>query len=221
MTEIKLVIFDMDGLMFDTERLTKDCWGRACETLGFVYRPEVFHRTIGRDIVDSERIVLEGMGADFPFQEARALRDRYVLEYAEEHGTPLKPGLCELLDELDAQGIRRVVATSTEEYRASRLIGYAGLTGRFDGIVYGNEVANGKPFPDIFLKAADGLPPQQCLVLEDSPAGVEAAFRAGMPVALIPDLAVPDETVLARCTVKLETLHGVIGYIRQRAGKPA
>jgi len=213
MTQVKQVIFDMDGLMFDTERLSLECWMQAGKTLGRAVKRETFRETVGRDIADARQIVLGHLGEDFPFEEARRLRDKYLLEHVEEHGTPIKKGLLELLDYLDRAGIRKVVATSTEEQRASRIIYSAGLQGRFDNVVYGNMVKKGKPFPDIFLKAAGELPPAACLVLEDSPAGVEAACRAGMPVILISDLVEPEEAVICMCAARLESLQDVIDYI--------
>lgn len=214
MSNIRLVLFDMDGLMFDTERLSLECWIKAGETLGVPAPAEAIRNTVGRNIHDTRQIVLDAM-ADFPFEEARKLRDQYVLEYAAEHGTPAMPGLGQLLDYLEAAGILRAVATSTEEARGKGLLTYGGVLERFDTVVYGNMVSRGKPHPDIFLKAAELLevPPAQCLVLEDSPAGVEAAYRAGMPVIMICDMVQPDEATKGRYTAQLDSLDQVIGFL--------
>lgn len=215
MSAIELVIFDMDGLMFDTELLSLKCWQKGGRSLGFDIPEETIRRTIGRNIGDTQQIIQCDMGADFPFERARQLRDRLVLEHCERLGTPAKPGLYELLDFLDLSGRKKAVATSTEIGRGQKLLEFAGVLERFDTVVYGNMIERGKPHPDVFLKAAElcGTEPGRCLVLEDSPAGVQAAHSAGMPVIMIRDMVEPDEETIRRLTGRADTLHEIIPYL--------
>ena len=138
-------------------------------------------------------------GPGFNFEEAYAIRTAYVRAYLEEHGVPVKPGLFELLDVLDTRGIKKCVATSTARSRADQLLSTAGLRGRFGTLIGGDSVSRGKPHPDIFLTAAEtaGVKPENCLVLEDSAAGMEAAAAAGMRCIAVPDMSPPDAAASA------------------------
>jgi len=195
------VLFDMDGLMFDTETLAFRAWSRALAEHGLEMREADYSRLIGRNMVDARIILLDAYGPDTPVDALDAARFRYSTAEVEERGVPLKPGLVALLDALDALGIPRAMATSTGRERATQLLERAGLSGRFHAIVCGDDITRGKPAPDIFLAAAMRLdaPPKSCLVLEDSEPGVRAAHAARMTAILIPDLApvAPDARELA------------------------
>lgn len=157
MLPVRLVIFDMDGLMFDTERIAVDAWRRAGERLGVKIPPELIIETIGLNEKDTEAALLRRLGAAFPYGEARRLRIQYAEEAVARNGVPVKEGLAELLDDLDGAGIPKAFATSTERPRALRLLELAGVRSRFDAVVCGDEAARGKPCPDIFLAAAAKL----------------------------------------------------------------
>ena len=196
---MRLVIFDMDGLMFDTERIAVDAWRHAGERLGLTIPAELIIETIGLNRKDTEAVLLRRLGDGFQYEEANRLRLQYAEEAVARDGVPVTEGLEELLDALDSAGIRKAVATSTERARALNLLALAGVLNRFDAVVCGDEVARGKPFPDIFLAAATklGCNPSDCMVLEDSEAGLTAAHRAGMTPVLIPDLKAPSRGALA------------------------
>lgn len=210
--EVQLVIFDMDGLMFDTERLSNNCWIESGKELGFDMDISVLEKTIGRNIIDTRAIIMEAYGESFPFEKARAGRDRLLVEYVQTKGTPVKAGLFELLDYLDQKKIKRAVATSTERARAEILLSCAGILDRFDTVICGDMVQRGKPFPDIFQKAAQvcGCPEDSCVVLEDSPAGVEAAWRCGMPVFFVQDVIRLPPDVKEKYTDSLADLNEMI-----------
>lgn len=195
------VLFDMDGLMFDTETLAFRAWSRALAEHGLEMRASHYSRLIGRNMADARLILLDAYGPDTPVDALDAARFRYASAEVEERGVPMKPGLVALLDALDGLGIPRAMATSTGRERATGLLDRAGLTRRFHAIVCGDDITRGKPAPDIFLAAARRLnaPPATCLVLEDSEPGVRAAHAAQMKAVLVPDLApiAPDARALA------------------------
>lgn len=199
MFPVRLVIFDMDGLMFDTERIAVDAWRSAGEQLGFPIPPELVIETIGLNQRDTEATLLRRLGKGFPYEEARRLCIRYTEEIIARNGVPVKEGLFELMEALGSAGVPKAVATSTERARALRLLELAGVRSRFDAIVCGDEVERGKPSPDIFLAAAAKLQidPACCVVLEDSESGLMAAHRAGMLPILVPDLKAPSAEALA------------------------
>lgn len=185
------VLFDMDGLMFDTETLAFRAWSRALAEHGLEMRASDYSRLIGRNMADARLILLDAYGPDTPVDALDAARFRYSSAEVAERGVPLKPGLMALLDALDALGIPRAMATSTGRERATALLERAGLAGRFHAIVCGDDITRGKPAPDIFLVAARRLDAAatSCLVLEDSEPGVRAAHAARMKAVLVPDLA--------------------------------
>jgi HAD superfamily hydrolase (TIGR01509 family) len=189
--KISAVIFDMDGLMFDTERISQRTWVRAAADYGYTYPEYVYQSVIGRARPDVERITMQAFGEDFPFEAVYTTKQRYMQETLERDGIPLKPGLITLLDWLNDHLIAMAVASSSPRAVVLRNLRIAGLElERFATIVGGDEVLHGKPAPDIFLEVAYHLNmiPQDCLVLEDSNAGIKAAHAAGMQAVMIPDL---------------------------------
>jgi len=194
----RAIVFDMDGLMLDTERLDRRLWQEAARVRGLAF-PDALHDTlIGRRARDSEQSLREHFGPDFPLEAIKAeVHAQWLLQAAA--GMPCKPGLEALLDRLDAAALPRAVATSTARARA--LLSLGELAPRFDSLSCGDEVVHGKPAPDIFLLAAQRLDiaPEHCLVLEDSPAGLAAARAAGMTVILIPDLVRPSQPAEYEC----------------------
>jgi HAD superfamily hydrolase (TIGR01509 family) len=187
------VIFDMDGLMLDTERVAKIAWQRAAEELGYPISDDLYLSILGRDLKDTEAILAGSFGPSFSYP---ALRGRYLVHfnaYVDENGVSTKPGLDSILEYLDRHGIAKSIATSTGRERATARLERAGILSRFTHIVTGDEVSRGKPAPDIFLKAAHKMnaAPANCFVLEDTEAGVKAAHAAGMTAICIPDLKYP------------------------------
>ena len=198
--EPKLVIFDMDGTMIDTEFLSCQGMINAAKDQGFEFPEGLFEQMIGRSQAFARSLVREKVGEDFDFDRGMYVHQEYIDNYFEKHGAPIKKGLFELLDKLEELGIKKCVATSTDKERATHKLGKAGIVHRFEVIVGGDEVEESKPNPEIFLKAAAycGVAPKDSLVLEDSPAGGLGAYNAGMPFILIPDMAILNGDILSK-----------------------
>ena len=193
------VIFDMDGLMLDTESIARCAWQRAALDWGYTIKNELYAQAIGRRIQDTKNILLRAFGKSFPFNEIRKCKQKYIDEYIAEHGIPKKPGLIKLLDLIDELSLLKAIGSSTAKKSVLRKLTLSGLIQRFDTLVCGDEIQNGKPAPDIFLTTAERLqvPAKQCLVLEDSEPGIEAAHTAGMIPVMIPDLIEPSQKIAA------------------------
>ena len=185
-----LIIFDMDGLMFDTETIAIKMWKKVGESFGYDIRPSHIIETLGIDAVGTKKILEKHFGKEFPFQKMRTLREEYALNHIEENGIPVKDGLYELLDFLEDNRIKKAIATSSERKKVEKFLSFANIKNRFDCIVCGDEITNGKPEPEIFLKVAQktGFNSDGCFVLEDSESGIIAASRAGMKPVFIKDI---------------------------------
>jgi HAD superfamily hydrolase (TIGR01509 family) len=207
----RAVIFDMDGLMLDTESLAARAWQSAAIHFDVEFDALLSRRMIGRNGVGCRELLAMHYGASFPVV---ALMDKWHEAYVDliaSEGLAVKPGLSELLSLLEAMRIPKAVATSTGRAGALSKLQQANLLDRFPVLVGGNEVSQGKPAPDIFLKAASqlGVPPGDCLVLEDSEPGVTAAWSARMLPIMIPDLHPPSDELLARGLLVMPSLHDV------------
>jgi HAD superfamily hydrolase (TIGR01509 family) len=213
--KLSAVIFDMDGLMFDTERLALDAWKVVGKNAGFGISDEVIMASVGCNERDTEIIMKRHLGEDFPFAELRRQRVKYVQDYVKTNGMPIKAGLFKLLDFLNARGLKTAVATSTERVSAEEHINSCKILEKFDCIVCGDEVHRGKPEPDIFLLAAKKLEckPEECIVLEDSENGIKGAYKAGMMAIMIPDLITPKEEIKLLTHQIFDSLDHVIEYI--------
>ncbi len=194
------VIFDLDGLLVDSEPLYMAAWQGAAFELGFELTDETYYSLIGLPEVECEPIVMEHFGADFPLAD---FRDRWKQLWSERFDAGelrAKPGAVELLGALDEAKVPVALATSSKRDYATISLRSANLDPYFDHIVTTDDVTRGKPAPDLFLLAASrlGVQPPRCLVLEDSPTGAEAGLSAGMSLVLIPDLCTPPQTYVER-----------------------
>jgi HAD superfamily hydrolase (TIGR01509 family) len=192
---IKAVLFDMDGLVLDTEKLYARFWREAADCLGYEmsYEQALGMRSLNRTA--GEQKLQSYFDSTVSYEQVRNQRIMLMNAYIQEHGVEMKAGVIELLDYLDKQGIKKAIATSSPPERTLEYLTMVGLERRFDKIVSGYMVEHGKPDPDIYLYAAKELEvlPEECLVLEDSPAGILAAYRAGCKPVFVPDLDEADE----------------------------
>jgi beta-phosphoglucomutase family hydrolase len=211
------VIFDLDGVILDTEGISYDAWRRAVADFGAVLEDDVYHKIVGLRIEDIEEILHSSFGADFPIHQAGKRRSQYIREHIAEHGVKLKPGVRELLDFLDKAKFARAIATSSSRLFAMRKLARSNLADRFNTVICGDDVQNGKPAPDIFLEAAkrSDTAPEQCLVFEDSENGVRAAHAARMTVIIIPDMKQPSEQITQLACRVLPSLREVIPFLQE------
>ncbi|MHB9154006.1 MAG: HAD family hydrolase [Spirochaetales bacterium] len=216
---IEAVAFDMDGLMFDTERLANELWRVAGAESGWNLSLELLTSLAGQPESSDRRALLEAHGEAFPYDALRARRIALEADYFLSHEVPLKPGLLELIDVLEATRIPMAVATSTARYRVVPLLGKAGIFERFASILCGDEVKKVKPDPEMYLKTAArlGVAPGNLLVLEDSRAGIAAAYAAGAIPVMVPDLLAPDEVTLGRAA----RVFGSLGEAREWLARAA
>ena len=206
----------MDGLMLDTEPLAIAGWQVAAKELNVTISDELSRSVIGfnRDLCKTH--MLEALGQDFDYETALTIIHKDVDRHFVEHGVPLKPGLLQLLDILDELGIKKAVATSTAYNRALHKLTLADIAHRFACIIGGDMVANSKPAPDIFLKAAEvcNTAPSDCIVLEDSNPGAMGAYNAGMRVIVVPDLVPPTEITRKNAYAICGSLHDVCAMVK-------
>nr|WP_274602801.1 MULTISPECIES: HAD family phosphatase [unclassified Stenotrophomonas] len=203
------VIFDMDGLMIDSERVSIACWSEASAAMGIALPDGFFLQMVGLGDRDCERLLLQHVDEARIASLFSNCHDLY--EARTQAGLPLRPGILELLDLLKTHGVPRAVATSTRQPRANRKLGASGLLPYFDAVVTSSDVQHPKPAPDIYLLAAQrlGKDPARCLALEDSPAGTRAAVAAGMTAIQVPDLVHPDDSLRALGHRIVDSLHDV------------
>ncbi len=189
----RAVVFDMDGLIIDSEPIYKMAWQRAALEFGYEVDDALYFDLIGLNETDSEKVLRAALGDGFPFGEFRKVWSEIWQGAVRRDGIPLKPGIVGLLDHLDSRDVPYGIATSSGPGHAGVSLSAAGLDGRFTVIVTGDQVPKGKPAPDIYLAAAGrlGTAPERCIALEDSDAGVHAAAAAGMTTLMVPDLKAP------------------------------
>jgi beta-phosphoglucomutase-like phosphatase (HAD superfamily) len=211
----RAVIFDMDGLMLDTESLGERTWRDASAMTGIAFDMALLPGMIGRNYRDCRAMLREHYGAAYPVEQLTAACLVAFDAIVAREGIAQKRGLGELLDWLERERVPRAVATSTRRDRAHAQLTQQRLIDRFAALVGGDEVTSGKPAPDIFLVAAQRLDvaAADCVVLEDSEPGVQAALAAGMMPIMVPDLHAPSAELLARGPLVLPTLHEVRAHL--------
>lgn len=212
MNTIQLAIFDMDGLLFDTERLFMNEKGKVMKDYGLIQREEDYIRTLGTSGNTLSRILHELYGPDYPEKEITDRTRAAVNQYITRNGPPVKSGIPELLEFLKRQKIPCCVATSSPAAVAASYIRQAGLSAFFSFIIGGDEIAHSKPDPEIFLTACrkQNVRPENAVVFEDSENGILAAWRGGIPVICIPDLKMPEPEIAEKTVAVCETAGKVI-----------
>lgn len=215
--EIKAVLFDCDGLMFDTEIIAQQIWRDGAREYGVTLPPDFFHRITGAGGKDLLDYIASIKGADILLKVCRSRR--FDLDFWRSIHTDClnRPGLIELFQYLEKEGIPAGICSSSAKEYVLALIGTVSVPLHFDTIVCGDMVKHAKPDPEIFLSGAErlGIDPQNCLVLEDSKQGILAAKRAGMHNCFIPDTIVPDEEMKEAIEFTAGDMHEAIRLLER------
>ncbi len=192
---IKTIIFDMDGVIFDTENLWLNCWGYLGGKYGIENPESVFRKCIGTTAKETEAIARAHYGAAFPYDEFNGEVSELFHAKINESGLPVKSGARELLSFLHINGYRIGLASSTKKVTVKSELKEAGLLEYFEVIIGGDMVERSKPAPDIYRKACEvmDIQPSDAFVIEDSKNGLRSATEAGLKVLLVPDIVEPDE----------------------------
>lgn len=197
MRTIKGIIFDMDGVLIDTERISFNAYKTVLKDYNYEMDEQFYRKLIGKNIKGSKEIIINEYGEDFPFDEIYEKRVKICLDTIKKNGLIVKKGVQEIVDYLKDNNYKMAVATSTRRERAHERLKEIGILDKLDYVICGDQVENSKPDPEIFLKAAKGieLQPEECIVIEDSEAGIMAAHNAGIKSINVPDMIEPNDVV--------------------------
>ena len=209
---VKAVIFDMDGVLIDTEKWLNIYWRQAASEAGYDMKEE--HALAIRSLAGkyAAPYLQSIFGENFSYWTIREHRKELMKEHIARHGIDKKPGVDEILDYLKAHGIMTAVATATDPVRTKDYLTRIGAYEKFDRIVCATMVENRKPKPDIYLYVCEqiGCAPEECIAVEDSPNGVRAAVDAGIRTIMVPDLTKPDKETAEIIPAEADSLFDII-----------
>ena len=199
MGNMNAVVFDLDGLLLDTERIALSTFVDSCREFGFDPDLRVYYKCIGTTFSRTKEILTDGYGKTFPLDAISELWSEKYHEETSDKPIPLKAGALSLLRYLEKEGVKKAIVTSTRQESARRWLANTEILHFFDFVLGGDQISNGKPNPEIYLTACHKLDekPLNCLALEDSDNGVLSALNAGLVVIQVPDLVQPSADVRA------------------------
>lgn len=213
---IKAIIFDMDGLMIDSERVTFECYQEILKGMNLTMDEEFYKTLLGKPIKGIYQRFYDVYGNDFPIEDV--IKDVHALmaQRFETEGVPVKTGLKSLLEYLKANNYKTIVATSSNRDRVDTILAQAQITDYFDDSICGDEVTKGKPNPEVFLKSCQklGVSADEAIVLEDSEAGIQASYDAGIKVICIPDMKYPEKQYEEKTFKIFKDLNDVTDYLK-------
>ena len=215
MNKIEAVLFDMDGVIFDTERVYLEHWIKIFKKYGYEMKKEVYVSVMGRGRENVMKTFLEIYGENLPIEEMYKEKDKLLVQAIEDGQVPMKPGALEILNCLKENNFKIALATSAKRNRMMMQLKMGKIENEFDAIVCGDDITNSKPNPEIFLKAAQKLSvnPENCVVVEDSPSGIKAAYSAEMMGLHVEDLKEADEEMLKHCHKSFKNLFEIRDYL--------
>ena len=209
------VVFDMDGVIFDSERATMDCWLELAEKYKIPNIEEPYLACIGTTKERTKEIMLHAYGVDFPFDSYAAEESEMYHKKYDGGRLPIKTGVVELLTYLKKTGKKIALASSTRSSTVINQLKDAKIYSFFDAVICGDMIENSKPAPDIFLKACEklGVKPERAFAIEDSYNGIRAAHRGGLRGIMVPDLLPANDEMAQKAEIILENLLDVIDYL--------
>lgn len=219
--KIVAVVFDMDGVLFDTERIGVQCWTEAAEPTGLQNAREIARMCIGRTIPGTKEVFMEEaakQGVALDFEKLHEDCARLILEKEERDGLPVKPGVHEILEYLYERKIPVALATSSKKDIVLSHLEKTGITKYFRKIVTGDMVSHGKPAPDIYIKACEELEaaPENVIAIEDSFNGIRSASAVGLHPIMVPDQLQPTEEILLLAETKCDSLLEVRKLLQEK-----
>ena len=213
---IKAIIFDMDVLMIDSERVTFECYQEILKGMNLTMDDEFYKTLLGKPLKGIYQRFYDVYGNDFPIEDV--IKDVHALmaKRFETEGVPIKTGLKSLLEYLKENNYKTIVATSSNRDRVDTILSQAQITDYFDDSICGDEVTKGKPNPEVFLKSCQklGVNVDEAIVLEDSEAGIQASYDAGIKVICIPDMKYPEKQYEEKTFKILKDLNDVTEYLK-------
>ena len=215
MNNIKGLVFDMDGVIFDTERVYLNTWTKVFHEHGYELSKDVYISVMGTGRENVKKVFSETFGHELSIEEMYKEKDEQLLNIVRNGQVPLKLGARELLTDARKNGYKIALATSARRKRLDIQLKTKNIEGYFDVIVCGDDVSKGKPDPEIFLKACYklDLKPENCIVIEDSPAGIKGAYNGKFIVFHVEDLKKADAEILRYCHKSFKSLLEIKEYL--------
>ncbi|WP_024865294.1 HAD family hydrolase [Butyrivibrio sp. FCS014] len=216
MKDFDAVVFDMDGVIFDSEKCVLECWEVVAQRHSFSDIEEVFLACTGTNDKKTKEIVLEAFGQDFPYDEYAKESSVLFHEKYDNGNLPLKPGIFHILDFLKAENKKIALASSTRKEIVTQELRDAGLLHYFDKLVCGDMISKSKPDPEIYLKACKeiGVSPERAYAIEDSYNGIRAAHAGKLKPIMVPDLLPADDEMKSLAEAVIDNLDLVIDYLK-------
>lgn len=216
MKDFDAVIFDMDGVIFDSERATMLCWLELADKYGIKDMEKPYLACTGTNATMTRQIMLDAYGEDFPYDEYAHEASRMYHERYDGGRLPMKSGVVEILEYLKNSGKKIALASSTKKQKVISQLQDAGILNYFDEIVTGDMVEKSKPEPDIFLLACEkiGVSPERAYAIEDSYNGIRSAYRGGLRPIMVPDLLPADQEMNELAEAVIDNLENVVLYLK-------
>lgn len=214
------IVFDMDGVLFDTQRLYVETWFKVAELMKIGDISEPAYLCVGINRADQRTVLKKYFGEDFDVDEFNRIKDKMFSGYLEENGVPLKEGTVEILEYLHSIGAKIAIASSSRVESITHHLRETGIEKYFYKIVGGDMVEHSKPLPDIYLKACEQIEsiPEETYAVEDSYNGIRAAYRAGMKTIMIPDMLKPTSETDSMVCACFDSLKELVNYFKEIKG---